>query len=77
MSNWLPEKGRGTIFGIWSANVNLGNIFGSLVCTLCLKLSFSWEWTWIILNIILAVVATLNLLFLVAKPAFVGLEVDP
>ena len=77
MSEWYPKKGRGAIFGVWASNVNLGNIFGTLVCTLCVtKFNFNWEWTWIILSVILGVIGILNLLFLVAKPKFVGLVVE-
>lgn len=77
MTNWYPKKGRGTIFGVWAANVNLGNIFGTLVCTFCIKVvHFNWEWTWIVLNVMLGVIGVLNLLFLVSKPKYVGLQVD-
>jgi len=77
MTNWYPKKGRGTIFGVWASNVNLGNIFGTLVCTLCIKnLKFSWEWTWIVVTIMLGGIGILNLLFLKAKPEYVGLVVE-
>jgi sugar phosphate permease len=77
MTNWFPKKGRGVIFGFWASCVNIGNIWGTLICTLCRKsFEMNWEWTWIILNIIIIAVGVLNLLFLVAKPEYVGLVVD-
>lgn len=77
MTNWYPKKGRGTIFGVWAANVNLGNIFGTLICTLCIKVfKFDWQWTWIVLSILLGVIGVLNLLLLVSKPKYVGLVVE-
>ncbi|XP_015749748.1 PREDICTED: sugar phosphate exchanger 3-like [Acropora digitifera] len=33
MGNWFGKSSRGIIFGIWSANASVGNIFGALeVC---------------------------------------------
>ena len=77
MTNWFPKKGRGVIYGFWCSNVNLGNIAGTLICTLCIRvLKFNWEWTWIILNIIILGVGIMNLLFLIPKPEYVGLIVE-
>ena len=62
---------------MWAANVNLGNIFGTLICTLCIKVfKFDWQWTWIVLSILLGVIGLLNLLLLVSKPKYVGLVVE-
>lgn len=77
MTNWFPKKGRGFIFGAWSSCVNLGNIWGTLICTFCKEvMDFNWEWTWITLNMTILVMGILNLMFLVAKPEFVGLKIE-
>lgn len=77
MTNWFPKKGRGIVFGFWASCVNLGNIWGTLICTLCIStLEFNWEWTWIVISSIIFIMGVLNLLFLVGKPEYVGLVVE-
>ena len=33
MGNWFGKSERGLVFGIWSANAPVGNIFGSLIAS--------------------------------------------
>ncbi len=40
MGNWFGKNGRGLIFGIWSANASLGNIFGALMVASCLNYGY-------------------------------------
>ena len=76
MGQWFPKRGRGFIFGLWSANVNGGNILGTFICTILLEYAFTWMSVWVILAVILASVCVLNLLVLKAKPEEVGLRLD-
>jgi OPA family glycerol-3-phosphate transporter-like MFS transporter 1/2 len=31
VANWFPRSSRGTIFGLWNAHTNIGNILGAVV----------------------------------------------
>ena len=77
MGNWFPKKGRGLVFGVWSTCVNVGNIFGTLIVSLCMGVfSLNWGWAWIVLSCLVAIIGVVDWIFIIQKPINVGIIID-
>jgi sugar phosphate permease len=74
MEVWFPKKHRGKIYGLWSANINTGNIVGGLIASLLLFLKLGWEWCFYVPAIICALWGSLVILFLKPHPQLAGIS---
>ena len=70
MGAWFPSS-RGTLFGLWSANISGGNILGTAVILLLLQVcgdSAGWRVSMFVIGAIMAVQAALVLMLLQPRP---------
>jgi len=65
MGNWF-KKTRGMVYGIWSANTPVGNIFGTLLATWCL--ATGWYLSMIAPGVFILVTGIICAIFLYASP---------
>jgi len=81
MANWFGKGRRGLIMGLWNSHTSLGNILGSLVAGAFVN--YNWGLSFTVPGMIIAGVGFLLFVFMVPKPADVGLtegssrEVEP
>jgi len=74
LSNWFPAKQRGLIFGIWMANINLGNIIGQQLGKAVIDVfHMDWLFTLIICASVLTVLTLIMMQCLYASPFDAGL----
>jgi len=65
MGNWF-KKTRGMVYGIWSANTPIGNIFGTLLATWCL--ATGWYLSMIAPGAFILVSGIICIVFLYGSP---------
>lgn len=71
IGNWFDQSSRGSIFGFWNSNTNLGNILGATIAGYFVERS--WGLSFIVPGFIMLSSGVLVFLFLVPKPKDVGL----
>lgn len=71
IGNWFDKSSRGSIFGFWNSNTNLGNILGAIIAGYFVERS--WGLSFIVPGFIMLANGVLVFLFLVAKPQDVAL----
>lgn len=72
IANWFDQSSRGSIFGFWNSNTNLGNILGATIAGFFVERS--WGLSFMVPGGIMIVTSVLVLLFLVPRPEDVGLH---
>jgi len=71
MANWFGKGRRGLIMGLWNSHTSLGNILGSLIAGAFV--STNWGLSFIVPGIIISGVGFMLFLFMVPRPADIGL----
>ena len=71
MGNWFSKSSGGLIFGFWSANASVGNIFGSLL--VATVLSYGYEYGILVNSILLFCGGIMMFICLIPHPNDVGL----
>lgn len=71
IGNWFDNSSRGSIFGVWNSNTNLGNILGATISGYFVEKS--WGLSFIVPGFIMLGSGVLVFLFLVPRPQDVGL----
>ena len=71
MANWFGKGRRGLIMGLWNSHTSLGNILGSLIAGAFV--TYNWGLSFIVPGVIIASVGFILFLFLVPRPADMGL----
>uniref|UniRef100_A0ACD5XY30 Uncharacterized protein n=1 Tax=Avena sativa TaxID=4498 RepID=A0ACD5XY30_AVESA len=75
VGNWFGHTSRrGTIMGVWTSHTSVGNIAGSFLAAAVLE--FGWGWSFLVPAFVIAALGVVVLVFLVAHPSDVGLELD-
>ena len=71
VGNWFDQSSRGSIFGLWNSNTNLGNILGATIAGYFVERA--WGLSFMVPGFIMAGTGVLVFLFLVPKPEDVNL----
>jgi len=71
MANWFGKGRRGLIMGLWNSHTSLGNILGSLIAGAFVN--YNWGLSFTVPGMIIAGVGFLLFVFMVPKPADVGI----
>lgn len=71
IGNWFDQSSRGSIFGVWNSNTNIGNILGATIAGYFVERA--WGLSFIVPGVIMSGTGVLVFLFLVPKPEDVGL----
>ncbi|XP_067024606.1 sugar phosphate exchanger 3-like [Acropora muricata] len=71
MGNWFGKSSRGIVFGIWSANASVGNIFGAL--EVAAILDYGYEYAMLVPAVVLFAFGILTFFCLVPSPDMLGL----
>lgn len=72
VGNWFDQSSRGSIFGLWNANTNLGNILGATIAGYFVEKS--WGLSFIVPGFIMCGAGIITFLFLVPRPEDVNLH---
>lgn len=72
IGNWFDRSSRGSIFGLWNANTNLGNILGAMIAGYFVERS--WDLSFIVPGFIMSGCGIITFLFLVPRPEDVNLH---
>lgn len=72
IGNWFDQSSRGSIFGLWNANTNLGNILGAVIAGYFVE--SAWGLSFIVPGFIMFTCGILAFLFLVPRPEDVNLH---
>ncbi|XP_022749584.1 putative glycerol-3-phosphate transporter 5 [Durio zibethinus] len=73
VGNWFGKEKRGLIMGVWTSNMSVGNIIGSVVASGVLE--FGWGWSFLVPGVFVIVVGVLVFCFLVASPDELGFAI--
>lgn len=71
IGNWFDQSSRGSIFGIWNSNTNIGNILGATIAGYFVERA--WGLSFIVPGFIMLGAGVIVFLFLVPRPEDVGL----
>lgn len=71
VGNWFDQSSRGSIFGLWNANTNLGNILGATIAGYFVEKA--WGLSFMVPGFIMLGCGVFVFLFLVPRPEDVGL----
>lgn len=71
IGNWFDQSSRGSIFGVWNSNTNIGNILGATIAGYFVERA--WGLSFIVPGMIMSVMGVIVFFFLVPKPEDVGL----
>jgi len=71
IANWFGKGRRGLIMGLWNSHTSLGNILGSLIAGAFVN--YNWGMSFTVPGMIIGGAGFLVFLFMVPKPADVGL----
>ncbi|XP_065184692.1 sugar phosphate exchanger 3-like [Sycon ciliatum] len=66
MANWFGKKGRGFVFGLWSANASAGNVLGALVVSAVLD--FGYDTAFLVPSVMLFAGSIINIFCLPESP---------
>lgn len=72
VGNWFSKSSGGLVFGFWSGNASLGNIFGSLI--VASVLSYGYEYGMMLNSILLFCGGVVVFFCLIPHPKMIGLE---
>lgn len=72
VGNWFDQSSRGSIFGLWNSNTNLGNILGATIAGYFVEKS--WGLSFIVPGFIMCGCGVITFLFLVPSPQDVNLH---
>ena len=76
-ANWFGKRGRGTLIGLFCSSSNTGNIGGAvLTSVLTSSLLMDWKSSYMIVGSLCAVIALINLLFLIVHPQEKGILIE-
>lgn len=73
VGNWVGQKRRGLVLGIWNSNILLGNITGSLVASWFLP--YGWGWSMFVSGLAIGFMGLVVYLFLLDRPSSVGMSI--
>ena len=76
MSNWFPRTGRGFLLGVWACNTSTGDIIGAQIYKWTTSNKEDWNIAFFIIGGLVFLFGLLSLLFLVEKPADIGINID-
>ena len=74
MTAWFGKQRRGLIMGVWSTNVFVGSILGTLIPAIWATPNAPWGWSFITPALVLLVISLMTSLLLLPDPRAIGLE---
>ena len=72
MGNWFSKSSGGLVFGFWSGNASMGNIFGSLIVSSVLN--YGYEYGMMLNSLLLFCGGVIVFVCLIPHPNMVGLQ---